>query len=166
MLLDSIIEKVADIRDGYAGRNIYQTAENSGARVWLRPLGSLKGFYVYENGKRYIVVNNQLDEMTRRIVCAHEFGHDILHRELSAGGIRESTMFLDSNKTEREANLFAAEILLQDKTVLSELEYNSSPNAVAYELNVPVELLEYKLELLNHKGYSFNFSAVRSDFLK
>lgn len=161
-----IIDTVAEILENYGGRDIFETAENSGAKVWYRRLGALKGFYVFENGVRYIVLNEDLDAQTKTVVCAHEFGHDILHRELSAGGIRESTMFLDSNKTEREANLFAAEILLSDKAVLSELEYNSSPNAVAYELNVPVELLEYKLELLNHKGYSFNFSAVRSDFLK
>lgn len=166
MILDTIIEKAEEVRAVFAGRNIYQTAENSGARVWFRPLGGLKGFYVFENGKRYIVVNNQLDEMTRRIVCAHEFGHDMLHRELATGGIRENTMFLENNKTEREANLFAAEILLTDKAVLSELEYVSDPDTAAFELNVPVELLEYKLELLNHKGYNFNFRAVRNDFLK
>lgn len=166
MIIDTIIEKADEIRSCFGGRNIYQTAENSGAKVWLRPLGGLKGFYVFENEKRYIVINNQLDEITRRVVCAHELGHDMLHRELSAGGIRENTMFLESNKTEREANLFAAEILLTDRSVLSELEYISSPEAAAYELNVPLELLEYKLEILNHKGYSFNFSAVQSDFLK
>lgn len=166
MIIDTIIEKADEIRSCFGGRNIYQTAENSGAKVWLRPLGGLKGFYVFENEKRYIVINNQLDEITRRVVCAHELGHDMLHRELSAGGIRENTMFLESNKTEREANLFAAEMLLTDRSVLSELEYISSPEAAAYELNVPLELLEYKLEILNHKGYSFNFSAVQSDFLK
>ncbi len=166
MIFDTIIEKAQEIREEFAGRNIYQTAENSGAKVWFRPLGGLKGFYVFENSKRYIVVNNQLDDMTRRIVCAHEFGHDMLHRDLAVGGIRENTMFLDSNKTEREANLFAAEMLLTDKAVLSELEYVSDPETAAFELNVPVELLEYKLELLNHKGYDFNFSTVRSDFLK
>lgn len=164
--MQKIIDAAADILKEYGGRDIFETAENSGAKVWFRRLGALKGFYICENAVRYIVVNEDLDDMTKEVVCAHELGHDILHRELSAGGIRENTMFLQTNKTEREANLFAAEILLSDKAVLSELEYNSSPNAVAYELNVPIELLEYKLELLNYKGCSFNVSAVRSDFLK
>ncbi len=166
MIIDVIVEKAADVRNSFGGRNIYQTAENSGVKVWLRPLGGLKGFYVCENGKRYIVINNELDEITRRVVCAHELGHDMLHRELSIGGIRENTMFLKGNKTEREANLFAAEMLLTDEAVLSGIEYVSDPETAAFELNVPVELLEYKLELLNHKGYNFNFSAVNSDFLK
>ncbi|MGN0687876.1 MAG: ImmA/IrrE family metallo-endopeptidase [Oscillospiraceae bacterium] len=166
MIIDAIIEKADEIRSSFGGRNIFQTAENSGAMVWFRPLGGLKGFYIFENSQRYIVVNNELDEMTRRVVCAHELGHDVLHRELSVGGIRENTMFLDNNKTEREANLFAAEILLTDKAVLSELEYISTPETAAFELSVPPELLEYKLEILNYKGYNFNFSAVRNDFLK
>ena len=39
------------------------TAENSGANVWFRELGSLKGFYICENGSRYIIINNALDDI-------------------------------------------------------------------------------------------------------
>ncbi|MBQ8194580.1 MAG: ImmA/IrrE family metallo-endopeptidase [Oscillospiraceae bacterium] len=166
MNLDVIIERAEDIRAAYGGRDIFETTENTGAKVWFRPLGSLKGFYICEQGTPYIIINDTLNEMTSRIVCAHELGHDILHRELAEGGIRDGTLFLSNNKTEREANLFAAELLLTDKAVLSELDYNNDPDAVAYDLNVPVELLEYKLELLVHKGYKLNFSAVKNDFLK
>ncbi|MBQ7836976.1 MAG: ImmA/IrrE family metallo-endopeptidase [Clostridia bacterium] len=166
MSIDYIITAAEDIRKNFGGRNIYETAENSGAKVWFRPLGQLKGFYVFENGRRYIVVNNQLNESMRRLVCAHELGHDTLHRELSIGGIRESTMFLSNNKTEREANLFAADMLLTDKAVISELEYNNEPETAAYNLNVPIELLEYKLEILSYKGYNVNYLSVRNDFLK
>ncbi len=166
MNLDVIIRHAADIQREYGGRAIVETAENTGAKVWFRPLGSLKGFYVYEQGTPYIIINDVLDEQTAKVVCAHELGHDILHRELALGGIREGTLFLSNNKTEREANLFAAELLLSDKAVLSELQYNSDPVTAAYNLDIPVELLEYKLELLSHKGHEFNFSAVKSDFLK
>lgn len=166
MNLDVIISKAAEIRRNHGGRNIVETAENLGAQVWFRPLGSLKGFYVYEKGTPYIVINEELDKQTRAVVCAHELGHDVLHRELAGGGIRDGTLFLSNNKTEREANLFAAELLLTDEAVLSELRYNNDPTTAAYELDVPVELLEYKLELLVHKGHKFNFSAVKNDFLK
>ncbi|MBP1542606.1 MAG: ImmA/IrrE family metallo-endopeptidase [Oscillospiraceae bacterium] len=166
MTLDKIIGYVRDVVDRYGGRTVFETAENSGANVWFRPLGGLKGFYICENGSRYIVINDGLDSILKQTVCAHELGHDILHRELSGGGIREGTMFLDSNKTEREANLFAAELLISDKALLSEIGYVSSPEAAAYELGVPAELVEYKLELLSHKGYDVNFTSVESDFLK
>ncbi len=166
MNLDVIIECAADLRGVHGSADIVTLAENTGAKVWFRPLGSLKGFYIYEQGTPYIVINDGLDECTAKVVCAHELGHDVLHRELAGGGIRDGTLFLANNKTEREANLFAAEILLPDKAVLSELDYNNDPITAAYNLDVPVELLEYKLELLVHKGYELNYTPVRSDFLK
>lgn len=164
--MEHIIGTAESILRKYGGRDIFETAENSGATVWFRPLGGLKGFYLCENEKRYIVINDALNPVMSRTVCAHELGHDFLHRELSQGGIRETTLFLQSNKTEREANLFAASILIPDKVILSELEYCSDIEAAAFELGVPIELVDYKLELLNFKGYHFNFSGSASDFLK
>lgn len=161
-----IIELTQKILDEYGGRDIFETAENSGAKVWFRDIGSLKGFYVFENTKRYIVVNSALSHMMKKVVCAHEFGHDMLHRELAAGGIRDCTLFLDTNKTEREANLFAANILISDDDILSEVQYCQTSEALASELGLPAELVEYKLQLLNYKGHNFRCSPVKSDFLK
>lgn len=164
--MDKIIELAEKIKEEYGGRDIFETAENSGAAIWFRELGSLKGFYVCENGKRYIIVNSSLNRLMKKTVCAHEFGHDMLHRELSVGGIRESSLFLSCDKTEREANLFAAELLLSDEETLSALEYSRDAESAAYELGALPEILAYKLELLNHKGYRFNVQLAASDFLK
>lgn len=161
-----IIDKCEEVLDEFGGGDIFETAENSGAKVWYRELGSLKGFYVFVNGCRYIVINDELDEMTAAVVCAHELGHDMLHRELSEGGIRENTLFLENNKTEREANLFAAEILISDNEILDAIAEYNDLYAVAAELRVPAELVDFKLELLNYKGYHFNGGDARSDFLK
>lgn len=164
--MQRIIDACDDVLENYRGKNIFQTAENSGAKVWLRSLGTLKGFYVFEGGCRYIVINDELDTVTKTVVCAHELGHDMLHRELSDGGIRESTLFLENNKTEREANLFAANILISDSDILEELSYHDNASAVSASLGFPIEIIEYKLEILNFKGFKFNCSGVRSDFLK
>ncbi len=164
--MEDIIETAEKVLKKYGGRDIFETAENSGANVWFRSLGTLKGFYICENTKRYIVINERLNKMMRRVVCAHELGHDMLHRELSAGGIRENTMFLETNKTEREANLFAAEILISDKELLELAKYNNDITSAAYELGVPSELLRYKLEILCEKGYKFNFDRADSGFLR
>ncbi len=164
--MEQIIQLAEDIRRSCGGRDILETAENSGANVWLRDLGRLKGFYLFENGKRYIIVNHALKPIMRRTVCAHELGHDMLHRELSAGGIRENTLFLANNKTEREANLFAAEMLITDGEALSVLEYSRNIGEAAYELNALPEIVGYKLELLNFKGFRFNMPETSSDFLK
>lgn len=164
--MEQIIELAEDVMQKYGGRDIFETAENSGATLWFRDLGSLKGFYLYENSKRYIIINRSLRKIVQRTVCAHELGHDMLHRELSAGGIREHSLFLANNKTEREANLFAAEVLISDDEASSALEYARTVEEAAYELGALPEIVAYKLELLNFKGYSFNLSGVSSDFLK
>ncbi len=165
-MMNLIISLAEQLRDEYGGKDIFETAENSGAAVWFRELGSLKGFYLFENNRRYIIINKALDKMYRQTVCAHEFGHDMLHRELSAGGIRENSLFLSTNKTEREANLFAAEMLLTDKETLSIMDYATTADEAAYELGVLPQILSLKLELLNYKGYSFNIADTASDFLK
>lgn len=164
--MNRISQAAEHIRRKYGGRDIFETAEKSGANVWFRELGSLKGFYLCENSRRYIILNETLDELVMKTVCAHELGHDVLHRELSAGGIRENSLFLANNKTEREANLFAAEILITDREALDVLEYADSIEQAAWELSAMPEIVEYKLEMLNSKGYNFNISGVSSDFLK
>ena len=161
-----ILEKAKSVLEEFGGRNVFETAENSGVEVWFRALGGLKGFYIFENNCRYIVINNDLDEVTQSVVCAHELGHDTLHRGLSGGGIRESTLFLANDKTEREANLFASEILISDDDFLSALSYCESVEALSAQLGYPHELVGYKVEAMNMKGHKLRLGDVRNDFLK
>lgn len=161
-----IIEAAENILEKYGGRDIFETAENSGANVWFRELGGLKGFYICENGKRYIVVNEALDDVLKRVVCAHELGHDVLHRELSVGGIREGTLFLDSDKTEREANLFAACMLISDGELLEAASCSADIAGAASILGLPKEIVNYKLKVMNYKGYNFKSGEFKNNFLK
>lgn len=161
-----IIEEAERIIKKYGGRDIFETAENSGAHVWFRELGGLKGFYICENGERYIVINDSLDSVLKKVVCAHEFGHDMLHRELSVGGIREGTLFLDNNKTEREANLFAACMLVSDEEMLEAASFSADITSAASYLNLPPEIVKYKLDMMNMMGYNFKIGEIKNDFLK
>lgn len=161
-----IVDAAQEVLDKYGGRDVFETAENSGANVWFRKLGGLKGFYICENGERYIVINEGLDDVMKKVVCAHEFGHDTLHRELSGGGIREGTLFLDTNKTEREANFFAACILISDEEFLDAAAQSADVSQVASLLGLPREIIKYKLQIMNGKGYDFKADDIKNDFLK
>ena len=161
-----IVELAKEIVERYGGADIFETAENAGVKVWFRKLGSLKGFYLRENNIRYIVVNEELDEILKSVVCAHELGHDLLHKDLSDGKIRETTLFLENSKTEREANLFAASVLISDDEILSELENENSLEALSAKLGFPREIVAYKLEALNIEGCKFNIPDIKNDFLK
>ena len=68
---------------------------------------------------------------------------------------------------EYEANLFAAELLLRDKEVLSVLNGDLSFFQAAQLLNVPAELLDFKFRAMKRKGYKLDAPiSAHSDFLK
>ena len=50
-----------------------------------------------------------------KVVCAHELGHIILHSETNSISLNSRT-HLCTSKYEREADLFAVNLLLQDET--------------------------------------------------
>ena len=56
-----ILESAKRVLEKFGGGNVFETAENAGVNVWFRTLGSLKGFYIFENNCRYIVINEELD---------------------------------------------------------------------------------------------------------
>ena len=93
----------------------FRLAEAHGAHIRYFPLGALKGFYIVVDGTPFIALNEDLPEPLQRIVCAHELGHHLLHRELA-----ERTIFNDydlyqmESVIERDANLFAAFLLIPE----------------------------------------------------
>lgn len=109
-------------------------------------LGNLKGFYTVQHNIPYIIINKDLDYGTARIICAHELGHDRLHRKLARSRIlNEFEMYLVNTKTELEANTFAAHLLINDDAILWVRKYGYDLPSAASLLNTTPELMEIKL---------------------
>ena len=73
-------------------RDPFEIARQLGINVMLcENFGSLKGMYRVIKRNRFIFLNNSLDENMLRIVCAHELGHDQLHRNMAKVGIQKAT---------------------------------------------------------------------------
>ena len=72
-----------------------------------------------------------------------------------------------SSQMEYEANLFAAEYLLEDDEVTELLSEDTFFFSVAKELGVPPELLDFKFRILKRKGWLIE-SPIQSNsnFLK
>ena len=97
----------------------FRIARDIGIEVHYENLGKQKGMYAFIKRNRFIVINNQLDERTQRIVCAHELGHDQFHRELAKNKwLQEFMIYNMGQRTEYEANVFASEVLLPDDELL------------------------------------------------
>ena len=145
----------------------FELAECLGLRVRFHDLGYTKGLYFITRRCRFIFVNENISEKLQRIVVAHEIGHDRLHRELAKlGQLSEFSLYDMTSTPEREANIFAANILLDDNDVeeLARLQYTSQQ--IAMELCVPEEMLIIKMIDMNERGYRFRIPYIpRADFL-
>ena len=76
-------------------RDPFRMARELGIHVYEEDFGRLKGMYRVILRRRCIFINRNLDEDTRRIVCAHEIGHDRLHRALAQGSGLGDVMLYD-----------------------------------------------------------------------
>ena len=124
-------------------------------------LGGLKGFYIVYNGDRYIVVNKYLEEHMARLVVAHEIGHDCLHRDMAErGGLRESGFFDMASKPEKEANIFAANLLISDSDMLELGEEGYTIEEIAKKLEVHYQVALIKAADMNSRGYNANVPFV------
>jgi len=75
-----------------------------------------EGCYMFLKNHRYIFLNQNLSEEELQLVMAHELGHAILHRKENCYFIRNKT-FLSTARIEKEANTFAAELLIPDSLI-------------------------------------------------
>lgn len=130
--------------------------------------GCIKGFFLECRRIRTITLNVDLPAEVRRIIVAHELGHAVLHRDHGVHAFRELSLLDGTAVMEREANLFAAELLLKDEDVLKVWKDGDTFFAAASTLNVPSELLAYKLRLMREKGVQIPDAPIlaKSDFLK
>ena len=140
-------------------RDPFEIARQLGINVMLcENFGSLKGMYRVIKRNRFIFLNNSLDENMLRIVCAHELGHDQLH---------EFMLYDMKSKPEYEANIVAAEILMDSDEVLRYIyEYGYTAEQIASAMSTDINLVALKVAHLATLGYNLHALEHKSNFLK
>ncbi len=164
-----IAEIAQDLITQTGSRDPFQIARELGIEVRYRSdFGTLKGMYAVIKNIRYIFINDTLDERMKRIVCAHEIGHDQLHRHLANNRALQEFMLYDMQSIpEYEANIMAAEILLDTDEVIDYIyNYNYSDGQIAMAMNTDINLVAMKTGYLRELGYDLRALEYRSDFLK
>lgn len=122
-----------------------------------------RGASVIILGNRIIFINANLSEQMQRMVCAHELGHLLLHRAAygKAAWILNHELFDIRNQLEYEANVFAANLLIDESEMFDYLNEGCTIVAVASSLGVNVNLLVLKLvEMNKRQGYDFRISDM------
>ena len=103
----------------------------------------------------YVMINSFLPDEEKRIVAAHELGHIILHRkQLKLAPMKDDVLYTMTNSTEYEANLFAADLLVEDDDV-AEMSKNEDLDYFGFcsNLNVSPDLMSFKLYSLMKRGH-------------
>ncbi len=120
-------------------------AKAAGIRIACLPLGEIAGNYMLLKRKRWIFVNDniQTDSPLFRVVVAHELGHALLHRKENCAFLKHKTLLLTTG-IEREANLFAAELLI-DADML-EVYSDYTKEDFCRHTGYPKELIELRLK--------------------
>ncbi|PHA00909.1 hypothetical protein COE51_06250 [Bacillus pseudomycoides] len=131
-----IKEYVLNIAQKYESTNPFEIAQQKDIIVLYEDLGNTLGFYSTYKRFKFIHINNQIDEITQRFVCAHELGHALLHPKANTPFLRNQTLF-SVDRLEIEANTFAVELLLTDKMISEYENTNLSIQEVAEIHGVP-----------------------------
>lgn len=147
--------------------NPFKICEFIGLNVRFADLGNLKGMYKYYKKNRYALINSELDEQMKKIVCAHELGHDRLHQHFAKNHCLQEFMLYDmKSRPEYEANVFASDLLIPDNSIIELINDGYDMEQIARELSTDINLVGIKLGSMNTRGYGFNIGIPhRSDFL-
>jgi Zn-dependent peptidase ImmA (M78 family) len=163
-----IIAKTNRLIRRYKTRSPFELEDVLGVVVrYSGDFTELKGMYAVLTGCRFIIINAGLDEGTKRLVAAHELGHDRLHQDLAAAnGLREYSLYNMECRPEFEANVFAAELLI-DTDALLELIYDGADIFTAAKLlRTDANLIALKVSNLQRQGYDLKIPEYNSSFLK
>lgn len=165
---DVIAQKARAVVRRCGTRDPLAVAETLGIYVHrLENLKELLGMYTYRQRERHILLNGHMDPALTRLVCAHELGHDALHRQLARGGaLPEFSLFDMRTAPEYEANAFAAHLLIDEDALLEHLRQGRDVAELAALLGVNLNLVLVKLHELNRLGWQLELPYVpRGDFL-
>ncbi len=157
MTQEEISRRVLELRKRYGESDPVRLCGSMEILLLYHPLGkgkqAIKGFFLECSRIPTITINADLPEMIRRVILAHEIGHAVLHRKEGIRAFHEIGLWDQTDRMEREANLFAAELLLEDEAVLSLMQQGKTIREAASTLYVPPELLQYKLQMMQAEGY-------------
>jgi len=161
MLCNSIADisrKARKLTTKYSLNDPAKLCEEMGIQVVYQDMGTsetaIKAMLVVERRIKCIVVNENLPDVILRFILAHELGHAVLHTQ-RCRHFTDDGLFDDSSRMEKEANIFAAELLFGESgDLMAYMKYSElTVFQIAAEYCVPYELLAYKLEIMEDEGY-------------
>jgi len=144
---DFIIREVERLKRKYGTINPFEIAEGEKIIIYKEPLGTIRGYYNKYVRQKSIHINCNLSERQQYVTCGHELAHATLHPNANTPMFRDNT-FYSINKLERQANKFDAHLLIDIESIDKYLLENYSYEQIAAALNLPVELIKIRFNII------------------
>lgn len=147
---------------------VWDIARAKGARIAVDSLdGDLSGFLFRDGGQKVIGVNTQHAPVRQNFTVAHELAHLLLHdqdqeplhvdRAFPTVRLRNDVSSQGVDDAEKEANLFAAELLMPEQFLRQDLAgrapldlYDGYIPELAKKYGVSVQALMFRLQYLGY----------------
>lgn len=124
---DYVIRMAAYAVKKYKSRNPFDIIEQRKINFAVTEnLVDTLGFYAVVNNRRFIRLSAYANKIQQLMGAGHELGHDFCdRREAATSGPFRDTFFysLDTSRQERRANIFSAELLIEDQKILEPIGY-------------------------------------------
>lgn len=137
----TIKQKANSMARKYNSRNPLEIIKNLNVILVYYPLKDVRGFYQFFQRNNIIYIDDNLPENEQIVVCAHELGHMLLHKNSNALFMDTRTHFV-TTKYENEANTFAAELLIPDSIILE--NPGMTKNQIARLTGYDEKIMEFK----------------------
>ena len=138
------IEKAKEIYNQY-GNDLFRISEAFDLTIIEEELkGRLKEVYFGDS----IVIRKDLSEEEKRELIAHALGHHLMHagNHLSM----QNRVYSFGNYHERQANVFAAYLLITTKELENNLYPEIMPSDLAQKFEVTEKFIEFRLKLRSY----------------
>ena len=167
---EDIYAKAKKIVQKCGTRDTLEIAHDLGIYVdFVADFDKLLGMYTYRYKERHILLNSNMERMVTQMVCGHEIGHDVLHRDLAKRNdvLPEFVLFDMRTRYEYEANAFAAHICIDDDELIELMKQGYDAVQLSAMMHTNINLMLIKLNEMNRMGWGLNLPYIpQSDFLK
>lgn len=122
--IDPIYKTVEKLKEKYRTSNPVTICKKLDIEIKPKKLNGLNGYFISCLKKKYIIVNEELNDEALMLVIAHELGHAILHSNHSLQYMRNNFLLPKDSAYEKEADLFAILLLGRD-FYIANIEYSN-----------------------------------------
>ena len=152
------MEMIQGLVEEYGTRDPFQIAFLMDAAVKFINTRRQKGLCAIFDGYPFLFINQNMSEQMQRMTCAHELGHILLHRDILTGNVPllEYELFDIRSNTEYEANVFAANLLIDERDLQERILEGRDVVSIASALDVNVNLLLIRLIEMRRSGMDVN----------